>query len=670
MLNKCKKYITILLASLMTVSFVGCKENKSENKPKIETTNNRAVYTGGIHKIDYTETSKKLTQNGQSEYQIVIADDANEYIEFAATELYQFFYEATGAQLPIVKTSQVNYTENSKFIVLGINDIFTQAGLTTEGLGLSWQGYMIKTVGDTIFITGEHKYATANGVYKFLNIEFGFETFSQRYYYLEKKSEVFLKNFNIVDAPDFARVTTIVQPISNNEYGIRMGFYDGRAHDEKLDGTGGSHNTLTYWLPPDTYKNKIDHPDTFHPDWYADDGKQLCYLAHGNAEELQKMKETVVEKMKACIIEKHGEKNEMFSFSMEDTDTWCSCSACTALYEKHNHSWAGSMIMFLNSLSEMLENWMNSEEGAMYKKDVYITSLAYNKSVNPPVYKTINEKTKESEYTPVSEEVVCRDNVYIQLADVYADIQLPLDHPINEESYDKFKGWNAITEGILIYFYDSNDVDQLTPYNVFEHMEYFYQYAKCAGAYTFHTDAGNNDTGGRAGWQTLKTYLSGKLAWNVNGGINNYIDTFFKYNYGAAGTTMKTWFDEYRVHSVWMAENVSGQKHSLVKSNVKKESWPRALLQRWVGYSEQALKEIEYLKTTDLELYQIFYDNITLERVSLYFLLVELYESELETDYVVKIKNEFKADCDRIGVMRFSGSRKEPITDIYKKWGI
>ena len=51
MLNKCKKYIAILLASLVTVSFVGCKGNESENKPKIETTNKRAVYTGGIHKV-------------------------------------------------------------------------------------------------------------------------------------------------------------------------------------------------------------------------------------------------------------------------------------------------------------------------------------------------------------------------------------------------------------------------------------------------------------------------------------------------------------------------------------------------------------------------------------------------------------------------------------------
>ena len=289
--------------------------------------------------------------------------------------------------------------------------------------------------------------------------------------------------------------------------------------------------------------------------------------------------------------------------------------------------------------------------------------------MNPPVNE-VKDVSGNTYYSPVDESVICDDGVVVMFAPIEMDYQQSIYAKDNLPFLKAFEGWRVISSQWNIYTYQANYSDYLAPFDTFNQMEDFYVYAAASNTYWIYDLGHVYSEGGATGWHMLKGYLAYKLAWNVNSGFNNLVDKYFEYNYGAAKDIMLQWFEEYRIHSGWMIDNYVAGRSSVYSSLLKKEYWSRNLLLKWRGYSETALELIEQEKNKEENLYRIYSLNIRMERVTLYYMLVKLYENDLDASFVNEIKAQCKADCIEAGITARSEGLNKEIENLWSEWGI
>ena len=368
------------------------------------------IYTDGVHVYDYAETNQYVVQNGQSDYKIVLPATPSSLEKLAADELVAFFEEATGVTLPVVSDSSIMYNQDSKVICLGQNDYYKAAysfndELSTDGKNLEHDGFMIETVGNGIFIFGDFADGTLFGVYRYLAIEFNYDCYSNTAYYIDKDVEnVTLKDFSVIDVPDYTFRSVRYSHIANNHpTKYRMGFGSSYAI-----GSDSVHTSFIY-LPKDTYQ-------AAHEKWYSIDNTQLCYYARGDAKEYEAMLNEMVEIIKGYFMTSDG---YVFRIGHSDSVSWCNCKACLDGKNKYGAD-SASVIIFANKIAEKMDAWLATEEGKPYARDYKITVLAYGLSstLRPPAVYDENEKV----WKPTSEDVRCHERVMPFFA--------PLDHQI------------------------------------------------------------------------------------------------------------------------------------------------------------------------------------------------------------------------------------------------
>lgn len=205
------------------------------------------------------------------------------------------FEEATGIRLAIYTDSDASAYADGKFIGLGETTCMKNAGVTTEGKNLDKHGYIIKTVDDAIYICGGDENGTSFGVYGFLELEFGFDCFSNTCYYIDQGvTDKKLRAYDVTDIPDMKIRNNGDGYILKNKQTHRWMRYVERETGNTFCGESSAHTAMSYYLKYDTYSE-------LYPEWYASK-KQLCYTAKGNAEKLDRMQEEVFNLLKAEAI--------------------------------------------------------------------------------------------------------------------------------------------------------------------------------------------------------------------------------------------------------------------------------------------------------------------------------------------------------------------------------
>jgi hypothetical protein len=116
-----------------------------------------------------------LAEGSRSAYQIVVADNASPSTRHGAEELQRFLQEIGGAKLPIVSDSQ---PQSPKEIILGDNAHLKKLGVAIDFNALGNEGYVIRTVGDTLVIAGGALRGTMYGVYGLLEDHLGCRWFA------------------------------------------------------------------------------------------------------------------------------------------------------------------------------------------------------------------------------------------------------------------------------------------------------------------------------------------------------------------------------------------------------------------------------------------------------------------------------------------------------------
>ena len=116
-----------------------------------------------------------LAEKGQTEYRIVVADDASPSTKHAAEELQLFLEQMTGAKLAIVSDRE---PLGPKEIMLGDNAHLKQLEPKIDLSALGDEGYVIETVGPHLVIAGGALRGNLYGVYGLLEDHLGCRWFT------------------------------------------------------------------------------------------------------------------------------------------------------------------------------------------------------------------------------------------------------------------------------------------------------------------------------------------------------------------------------------------------------------------------------------------------------------------------------------------------------------
>ena len=592
----------------------------------------------GLHERTVTETDIDLVKGGTSDYVIVTTEETNELITFAVDELVQNFYDATGVELQTKKDTEVTYSESAKILSVGNTACLEKAGITVDRQEVGREGYVVDTKGSAVFMAGSSDYGTLYAVYGWLKEQVGYTFYAIDEIAVNKNlTNLKLLDITLKERPDFDyRLTSYGEAWFDSTVARRARFNASNelwiSFEGVVDGvkSSPSYHTSFNIVSPDLYKKD-------HPDWYAPDGKQLCF-----SRDPENLAKVVVARITE-ELDKNPTKN-ILTFTQQDHNTWCTCDSCTESLNKYGTN-SAIYILFMNRVAEQVMAWVDENYPG---REVLLAMFAYQQTEEAPVV------MKKGEYVPVDESLRLHKNVALFYCPIFAEYYYDFNAEQNVNAAETFDKWSVLADTIFTWMYGTNFQMYLAPYNNFSSMQNNYRFLYDRGAkYVFDQHQYNQIAG--TDWYRLKGYLSSNLQWKIDSDQNELINNFFTNYYKDASSVMKQLFDEENTWFAYLAENYGyNGKISYVESDfLIEEHWPKGLLEGWLELIDEAYAKIEHYKMTDPVLYEKLRDRIALESISFRYLQLHLYKllySPKDSDAMVK---SFKEDCVRLGMTQY-----------------
>ncbi len=632
-----KRFILIILAIvtfLTCFSVMGC--NDEENKGENNNNNNNRPIDNDKNVVEETEFN--LVSEAKSDYKIVISAEDSAEINFAVKELQLFFKEATSVDLPVVIDSAVTYSEDSHFISLGQNTVSKSAGLGTANKDVKKEGYLIKTVGKSIFIIGGDDFGTVCGVYGFLSREFNYEFYFTDTYDLDRGViDVKLKDYDVLDEPDIDRMQaghSFILSSKDNMFRYRL--HERAGEIMPINGNYTVHS-IDILLPSGTYGAE-------HSDWYS--ANNICFVAHGNSEEYQALINTAFEETKK-ILKDYPDKEIMY-IGQPDNASFCGCDHCKAFVEENGGANSVAILNFCNDLVDKVYAWFETDDGSAYKRDYTIYFLAYQSVLAPPVKEVDGELVSTFD---VSEHVGV-----LFAADAYNYIESPT-HFTNENYYNSMKSWSVVAKKFKFWFYDLNFRKFLLPYDTLRYKSLLYQTAYDMGATSVFDEANRQYSIASFGWSYLKVYLESKMRWDVNADLTALTEKFFNACYGSAADTMLSTYYDYRAYyelvvQRWNAGEISANMQSIFSPDGDSAAvWDKKALTKWLDNYEIALQQAKAGAIDDAE-YSKIAKMISTERISYLSIMLNNYSGMLTDADYKKYVSQVEEDLANTGITR------------------
>jgi hypothetical protein len=374
-----------------------------------------------LNSADAKNAPTVIVTNGISDFRIVIPDNAEPVISYAAKELQYFLKEISGAQLPIVAMGQAPC---GPAFCIGLKQQADPAAL--EQLGkLNEDGVLIRTAGDNILLLGKDSRGQLYSVYVFLEKFLGVRFLTGDCTVIPKRDVLTLPEIDYSYSPPFMYRETLYFDSFPREIATRQRLNGPYTEcDTQVGGRWIIHpfvHSFSRLVPADKYFDK--HPEYFSliagirkPD--AVDS-QLCLT---NPDVLKIATEQVLQ-----WCQQYPEV-PVFDVSQNDGNGWCECEKCTAVVEQEG-SRHGPILRFVNAIAD---------EVAKKYPDRWIETLAYAYSVHPPAI------TKP------------RDNVIIRLCHT-GDYFTGFEHnDLGSNLVENIKSWRKSTRRIFIWHYAVN----------------------------------------------------------------------------------------------------------------------------------------------------------------------------------------------------------------------
>ncbi len=636
-----KKLLVVLMCVILCFTFVACQPDA---EPEQKNPNNDAKIDTAIVIDDMVATDIDFIKNGQTEYSIVVPDNADSRVLKSAKDIVLFVEKASGATLPLHFESDVQYSQSSKLIVLGCEDLIQSAGVEVDKSELGRTGYYLAQKDNSVFVLANHVFGVSNGVYGFLEHQISYRIYSETIMTWEESENFKLKTFNVAEIPE----------IEFRMWGNSMS--EDCFRRMKMDSiwtvyanAGGEviHTSLKY-LPRETY-------GTLHPDWYNIEGAQLCYTARGNASEFALMVEEAAQKVYTALL--NNPSVCCVPFAMMDAQVTCTCDACRESQKIYGTPTA-AIIKFMNLMSARVDELLVQSD--IDRKIDYIF-FAYQDASAPPV--VFNQET--GKYEPIDETVIPADNVGILYAPMYANYTDSWYDESNESYRDQTEQWLALTNNIYLYLYQTYFWDYLFPFNSFKASVDTMKYFDEQNVTNYYSLSQGQLVS--TGFHELKDYLERRFLWDLDLDYTTVLKEYFGACYGEGGTAMYKFFDSMTTYFE-IQENLYPDIKNIWGNIREPNIWSYPVLKEWEGYILEAFTAIEPLKATDPEKYQLYYDGIDLEYLSVKYALIEFCEAYYSVDEMLALKISFKESATRLGVTE--NKEHGSLSVIYKDWGI
>lgn len=645
-----KKFLTIVICGIMGTSMLVTSASAADKEPVIQTLDTYTSQGETTHSYNITETNDWLVKNNSTEYVLVIPEKAKLYEVNGSKDFSILFNEATRANLRIVTDTEFGeWNSNAKVISYGHTSLLEDAGVTYPQGILGTSGFIIKTIGKSIFITGGDEdlgfgYGAAFGGYALLRHLVDFEQYGYDCTYYKSVDELKLYNYDVVDIPDFnyRKDPNDACPTET----MRMGF-QGWEFAIGVPGYGTGHNSFGY-VEPNIWAET-------HPEWFTAGMQQLCLTAQGDEESRQQMVKVATDKLIEFVMA--NPEREYISFSMQDVQTRDPYDQAYA-DEHYGGNLSGLWVRMCNEMDEGLRAYFEENN---IDRTVKIFFYAYFNVENAPVAYDENGELYAT--------IRCNENVIPLYAPIFQHQGDSVVSQLNSDVKGIIDNWGLCCDKYWVWFYNATYYDYMFPRfgtaGIQENARYM---TNLPYETDFYFVQGQTYNSKLWSWGDLNHYLTSKLSWNVDLDQEELTQDFFDHYYQDASDEMMKLYRLVEANYHYHTQNDSLHLGTDGFEYKTTKMWPLSFLKQLLGVVEEAEKAIEKYKETNYELYETLHKRIVWEKIPFNYAIVYLYNNAYSADDILALKKQIKQDCIYVGALHCR--ENTPITNLWEEWGI
>lgn len=667
-----KRLISILLA--LTLSFSLFIVSGSQSASKLQTLNattttdsvadGDAAISEDVKKVTFNgthiftapeRTDQYIVKEGRTNYKIIVpyAKTIGKYTKLAASELVEFFRQATGITLSIIYESEeggYTHNETDTYFSIGHTKLLESSGIDYDSeeikSKLMFGGCRVVTKDNNIYMFGATDEASAYAVYDFLQITLNYEYYALDCWEIDEGvRELKMRDFDVTDIPDAAirdnywGYVTGGDPSANG--GLR--YRSPKANwimpvgdTENGQSRGGFHNTAEI-LPKGYGDDK----------WQSDDGSQLCYTAHGDKDSYDAMVAQTAHVLELSLKDYPAEKYpdyHLFTITIEDTNGVCTCPACAMKTEQHGQP-AGQIMVFCNDVMAAVTEWWDKPENAAYKRDnFYLMFFAYAGYVMCPA----TYDPAQGKYVVNDPELELRDDVGVYFAANNVNYFVSIYDEKNDVPRENALAWFDVAPVTYLWLYEVNFSFYPSMWDTFDHFNTEgYQFWMSGKPLLFLNQA-VYDGMDVTGFQGLKVYLDSKLQWDCSLDSNVLTDKWFDAMFGQASSVMRELYNDERVYTNVLYEKLGGRDaFSFLLQVSNQRNWSLMAINKWLDLIERArLINDTFYKEGMPETWERINHHIDQEFVFPGFLMVNFYDAEVAGPRFYEVAKYFQDHND------------------------
>ena len=633
-----KRIIAIALSLFTTFTFFcGCKDKEKEQGVEIENIVSQLPET-------VEATGINVIENGKSDYKIVVSATADDNIKAIASEI-QYFYEASsGVELPIVLDTDLTFDDTERYISLGNTTVFQGSGLEITA-DLRETGYIMKRIGNTLICNGKNSNATISAGYDMLNYTIGLEFYAADEIYYEEKTTIPLLDYDIkfiptVDIREFR--TRVVS--ADATFARRMRMFS-------WFGTGTwltfGHTTVSRYLPTSTY-------GIAHPDWYNASQTQVCYAN-------EEMRLEMVERIKSEIAANPYGIYVMIGH--EDNMDMCECTACVEARAMMG-GYGGQELDFTNKVAKDVDKWLADNYP---EREIKFLFFAYQTSAEPPA----KWDAEQNKYVPVWDGFEVHESVNVMYCPIDAEFSKPFSSIENSTQYQQLCGWSDLfaSQGrnnhIVIWTYSIPAYSYMAPQNNFGVYAEHYKTMADMGV-NYIMDQGVYDSSTPT-FEALKIYTQCKTMYRSDLDFNELVEDFIAHYYGAAAEGMTKYYNFFRSYYKYL-ENNKALSGGIFFDTTLKDFWSYEVLQEMYQMVEDCIGQLDSIKESDPERYQVLYDRVRREQITPMYLMFEHYLNLLTQEQKETYWSNLSYYCAKFEITNRRESDNAGLTQKIAQW--
>lgn len=461
-----------------------------------------------------------LAENGTSDYRIVYSARATAAEKNAASELARYLTEISGATLPVTHDGDAPH---AKEILIGQTSRHPLPEAELRSLGED--GFVIRTVGETLCLGGATPRAALYAVYEFLEKYLGCRFYTDEFEVIPKQNSVTVDPIaQDRQVPTFSYRNVFWYDYFREKISVKrkVNGAPGRTISDEWGGAvtyaGYFVHTFNLLLPPDEYAAE-------HPEYYSlqEDGtrqpKQLCL---SNPDVLRIVTQNVRQ-----WLTNHPDAR-IISVSQNDAGGPCLCENCRRIYEEEG-AYSGSLLRFVNAVADDIREDF---------PHVMVDTLAYTYT------RSIPKKTRAAK------------NVVVRLCSIECCFSHPLEsctvQPVRSFGQkwgtttfqEDLRNWSQVSDSLYIWDYttDFHTYNMTFPnFRVLRPNVRLFAENHVIGV--FEQGAYQSPSGE---FQELRAYLLSRLLWDPymsEETYQAYMNEFLRDYYGAGWENVRAWID-------------------------------------------------------------------------------------------------------------------------------